>query len=210
MALQEKRLRSSLIASVGRIATAMPKLMISILLTIIACFYTSFDLDKIKNFFFSFIQKGRSKAILGRLSFALKAYAKAYLLLFVLTFFELLIGLLILRRPYAFILALIIAAIDILPVFGAGKMSAAVEIGLVHFQTHAGHHKNGKMADHEPKCPDPRAEDDHGQQNRRDICRDRQSREKKRKYRRYHHATHKNDVTEQRVLELWPFHSFLL
>ena len=113
---------SSLIASVGRIATAMPKLMISILLTIIACFYTSFDLNKIKDFFFSLIQKGRSKAILGRFSFALKAYAKAYLLLFVLTFFELLIGLLILRRPYAFILALIIAAIDILPVFGAGAI----------------------------------------------------------------------------------------
>lgn len=111
---------TSLISSVGRIASAMPKLIISVLLTIIACFYTSFDLDKIKEFFFSLLQKGKSKAFLGRFSFALKAYAKAYLLLFVITFFELLIGLFILRRQYAFILALLIAAIDILPVFGAG------------------------------------------------------------------------------------------
>ncbi len=113
---------ASLTSSVGRVAAAMPKFIISILMTVIACFYTSFDLDKIKEFLFSLVNKNKAKGILELISFALKAYVKAYFLLFILTFFEVLIGLLILRRPYAFIIALLVATVDILPIFGAGTI----------------------------------------------------------------------------------------
>ena len=53
---------------------------------------------------------------------ALKSYAKAYLLIMLLTFCEVFVGLLIMRRRYAFILAFLIAVVDILPIFGAGTV----------------------------------------------------------------------------------------
>ena len=52
----------------------------------------------------------------------MRCYAKAYLLLFLLTFVEVLCGLLILRRPYAFLVAFVIATVDILPVLGTGTV----------------------------------------------------------------------------------------
>lgn len=113
---------ASLTSAIGRAASAMPRVIIAVMITVIACFYMSFDLDKIKELFFSLFKKNIAKDILERISFALKAYAKAYLLLFIMTFSEVLVGLLILRRPYAFIIALTVAAVDILPIFGAGTL----------------------------------------------------------------------------------------
>ncbi len=48
--------------------------------------------------------------------------AKAYLILFVITFAQLWIGFLILRLPYALTLALVTAFLDILPVLGVGTV----------------------------------------------------------------------------------------
>lgn len=47
-------------------------------------------------------------------------YLRSYLLLFLLTFAELFLGFLILRIPYAGVLAFAIAVFDILPVLGTG------------------------------------------------------------------------------------------
>ena len=49
-------------------------------------------------------------------------FGRAYALLMLLTFVELFIGLLLLRVPYAFLLALLIAVVDILPVLGTGTI----------------------------------------------------------------------------------------
>ena len=51
-----------------------------------------------------------------------KRYFNAYLILMLITFVELLIGLLILRVKYAFLVALCVSVLDILPVFGAGTV----------------------------------------------------------------------------------------
>lgn len=113
---------SSVSSLAARVASAAPRVIITVVITVTSCFYTSFDLDKIKELSFSLFKKNIAKDILQKISFALKAYAKAYLFLFIMTFFEILTGLLILRRPYAFLVALLIAAVDILPVFGAGSV----------------------------------------------------------------------------------------
>lgn len=58
-------------------------------------------------------------------------YLRAYLLLFALTFLQLLIGFSLLRLPYVFMPALLIAAVDFLPVLGVGTVLvpwAAVEL----------------------------------------------------------------------------------
>lgn len=66
-----------------------------------------------------------------RLKKALLGWTKAYLLIFVLTVAELTAGLLILRVSYPLVVAVVIAAIDILPLIGAGAVLlpwAAVEL----------------------------------------------------------------------------------
>ena len=53
---------------------------------------------------------------------AFKRYLRAYFLLLLLTFFELLVGLAILGSDYVFLLAFLTALLDILPVLGVGTV----------------------------------------------------------------------------------------
>ena len=118
-------LGSTVTSVLGRAVVAMPKIAIALVVTAISCFYTSCDLDKIKAFFLSVLPKEKNSAahsFLRMIAYALRAYAKVYLTLFLLTFAEVFIGLLLLRRPYAFLWALLVAIVDILPLFGAGTI----------------------------------------------------------------------------------------
>ncbi len=102
-----------------------PKVIITALVTLIACFYFAMDYGRIREGALKLLPNKageRLTRILSSLGSALKSYAKAYLFIMLLTFCEVFVGLLILRRRYAFILALIIAVVDILPVFGAGTV----------------------------------------------------------------------------------------
>ena len=47
-------------------------------------------------------------------------YMRSYLLLLVITFAEMAVGLFLIRAPYPLVMALIIAALDLLPVIGVG------------------------------------------------------------------------------------------
>ena len=47
---------------------------------------------------------------------------RSYLLILVITFFEMLVGLFLLRAPYPFVMALLIATLDLLPVLGVGSV----------------------------------------------------------------------------------------
>lgn len=73
----------------------------------------------------------RFHAIRKRLKSALGGYGKAQLWLIGVTFSVLTVGLLLLRRPKAPLLALIIALIDALPVFGSGTV--LIPWGIVSF-----------------------------------------------------------------------------
>ena len=100
-----------------------PKLLITLAVSIIACYYFATDNDRIREGIYkmlskkgcSFLQRGTK--VLGR---AVKSYAKAYLLLMLITFLEVFVGLLILKKRYAFIVAVIVAVVDVLPLFGTG------------------------------------------------------------------------------------------
>ncbi len=102
-----------------------PRVLITALVTLIACVYFAMDYGRIRESALKALPKNaeeRLSRILSSLGNALKSYAKAYLFIMLLTFCEVFTGLLILRRRYAFILALLIAVVDILPVFGAGTV----------------------------------------------------------------------------------------
>lgn len=58
----------------------------------------------------------------GSMSRFCKGYLRAYLILGLITFGEMFLGLSILGVPYTFLLALVIAVVDFLPVFGTGTV----------------------------------------------------------------------------------------
>ncbi len=117
------RALSSFAASLGgALATALkatPAAVGNAVLFVMCVYYMSMDFDKIK------------KALTYRLPSAVRQrggellnvcvrFLHSYLRLFLLTFFELLIGLFIICPRFALLGALCIAALDILPVIGAG------------------------------------------------------------------------------------------
>ncbi len=118
-------LGARLSAILGRLITAAPGAVIGCVVTVMSCFYLSMDYGEIGRRLLSFFPPAAGKrlqAVQKRLGGVLRCYAKAYLLLFLLTFVEVLCGLLILRRPYAFLVAFVIATVDILPVLGTGTV----------------------------------------------------------------------------------------
>ncbi len=101
----------------------MPGAVIFIIITLISCFYFADDVDRINRFAVSLLPKGWQEKVPDiKRNFLKKAgkYVRAYVLLLILTFGELLAGFYILRVPYPFLLAIFIALLDILPVLGVG------------------------------------------------------------------------------------------
>ena len=116
---------------------ALPSILLFLVISIIASFYFSLDFEAINNMISKilpqkirekiprFKQKTRSLAV---------RYLKAYSILLVLTFFEVFIGLSLMSVDYAFLLALAISFLDILPVFGVGTV--LIPWALFSFFTH--------------------------------------------------------------------------
>jgi sporulation integral membrane protein YtvI len=114
---------AALASAVGKIAMGTPKAVIGTVVAVVASFYLCTDLENIKSYLLGFFSEESQKKVRGMLSRVLggiKAYAVAYFWLFVITFAELYLGLFLLGRRYALLLALLLALIDMLPLFGAG------------------------------------------------------------------------------------------
>ena len=104
-------------------ATSLPYVILTIVLTIMATFYLSYDRERIANYFkrtfpgnvvkkFGLIKNGVFTAIFGQI----KAQLFISFVLMVIIFF----GLVIIGKRYALLMALIIGVADALPVVGAG------------------------------------------------------------------------------------------
>lgn len=122
-----ERLLSGIGDAVGSILARAVKKTPSALLvgvtTVASCYYVSVDLEKIRELAVSLLPQAwrdgvhsLKKGLLG----VLTGYIKAYAVLFAMTFCETLAGLLIICPQYAWIGALAVATVDILPVLGAG------------------------------------------------------------------------------------------
>ncbi len=109
----------------SRLLRATPTAVVSGILTLISCYYMSVDFERISAFLIGLLPtsaKDRLSAVkIGALSIAF-GYLKGYAILFLITFSEALVGLLILCPSYAWLWALVIAAVDVLPILGAGTV----------------------------------------------------------------------------------------
>jgi sporulation integral membrane protein YtvI len=133
-------------ALVGALLRATPSVLLFCLVTLVACFYFSVEYEEITHTLTGLFPprwQARLPHLKQRLSEALTRYAKAYLLLFLITFFELFIGFLVLRVEYAFLLALLAALLDALPVLGVGTV--LVPTALVSFALHDLHRGVGLL-----------------------------------------------------------------
>ena len=107
----------------GALIKALPSAFITVVISVIACFYFSMDHERIAYAMKHLLPSSVSSKLTlvkQKIKGILKGYLRAYAMIFLITFLELWGGLLILRRNYAFFLALLIAAVDILPLFGTG------------------------------------------------------------------------------------------
>ncbi|MDD3438331.1 MAG: sporulation integral membrane protein YtvI [Clostridiaceae bacterium] len=103
--------------------TVLPSTLIFILITLIATFFITKDKGLIKDFIFRQLPPTWSAKITSLktdLLVALIGFLKAQSIILSVTFIESFIGLTIIGIDYAFILAIIIAILDILPVLGTG------------------------------------------------------------------------------------------
>ena len=116
---------SFLSASVAGIATNIPSILITIIVTVVASCYLAKDSDVVMSFIRTHISVKVHKIIVDAKDIFFKSVlriVKSYLLLMLLTFFELSIGFLILGVDNAIALAAIIAVVDVLPVLGTGAI----------------------------------------------------------------------------------------
>lgn len=110
-------------ARLTAVASRLPALFAAWLVALIACFYFAMDYLRVNAFLAGLCPRAvREKLpqVKKRTAVLFRHWAGAYLLLFLLTFGELFAGLLLLRERYAFLLAFLIALMDILPVLGVG------------------------------------------------------------------------------------------
>lgn len=101
----------------------IPGFIVKLVVTVVATFFIAIDFSKIAEFFKRWIPAEKESIINKGVDYiknVIFIYIRSYSLLFLMIFVELSTGLLILRIPYAVLLVLGIADIDILPVLGTG------------------------------------------------------------------------------------------
>ena len=107
------------------IAVIIPKILVITLITIISTFYTSLDYNNITRAIANQIPEKVRTTIIdikSRFLEAIYKYLRAYFLIFLIAYSELVIGFLIVGIRYAFLIALLVAVVDILPVLGTGTV----------------------------------------------------------------------------------------
>ena len=122
---QSSSVVSALTRSTLNSAKNIPFILIGIVFTILAAFFILSDRENIK----STVKKAvgptvaeKLRAVRSDLSSAFFAYLKAQGILMCITFCELFAGLSILKIRYSFLIAILIAILDAIPIFGTGTV----------------------------------------------------------------------------------------
>ncbi len=110
---------------VKSIIKKLPNIVLSIIISLVSACFLAFDYDNIINFIKRQLSKKSievARSIKRIVNFSIYCLFKGYFIIMIITFAEILLGLFILGINNPFVLAIIIATIDILPVFGAGTV----------------------------------------------------------------------------------------
>ena len=120
---------SSLTATLPGAAVSLvreiPSVLLFIIVLLIAAYYFSSDGGELWGGIRSILPdkwQKRLPILARKLKKSLAGYVKAYFLLMLLTFFEMLLGLTALGVEYAFLMAIIISVVDVLPILGTGTV----------------------------------------------------------------------------------------
>ncbi len=111
---------------------ALPRVFLSFGTFLLALFYFGSDYERITAFIRCQLSEKQAAFVreLKREFFdTVLSVLRAYAILLLMTFAELAVGFTVLQLPYAFVSALIIALVDILPVFGTGTILVPWGIG---------------------------------------------------------------------------------
>ena len=119
------KLISWLVELVSTAVRSVPRFLFFLLVTVISSVYFSMDLERINNAVKSLLpEKFSSKLVRIKnrfFSVGIK-YIRSYLILMLITFGVMLIGFLILRVKNAFLIAALVAFLDLLPIIGVGTL----------------------------------------------------------------------------------------
>ena len=110
-------------ALASKLVSAIPQIFIFCVITVLSAVYFCMDYEKFRHFLQSHISMERWAVAVSAgetCKRTAKQFLKSYLLLFLITFAGLFLGFTLLRESYAFLFALITAAVDSLPIFGMG------------------------------------------------------------------------------------------
>ncbi len=120
---------SSLSAALPAAAVALVREVPSALLFVVVLFIAAYYFSSDGNALWDGIRvvlpdswQRRLPAVARKLKKSLAGYIKAYFLLMLLTFSEMLLGLSVLGVEYAFIMAIVISVVDVLPILGTGTV----------------------------------------------------------------------------------------
>jgi sporulation integral membrane protein YtvI len=105
--------------------SALPKLAIFFLISIVATFFIAKDEEKIANAILHQLpltMRQKFLSLKNNLFSALIGFLKAQLIILTITFIESLIGLNIIGVRYAFLISVFVSIVDILPVLGTGSV----------------------------------------------------------------------------------------
>ena len=111
-------------AAIG-IVSKIPEMLLCVAVILISAFYFSCDSRSTLGAFSSLLPEKWQKQLPDlkqKVTSTLSGYLKAYLLIMLITFCEVFVGLSILKVNYAFIISIIVAIVDILPILGTGTV----------------------------------------------------------------------------------------
>ncbi len=117
-----ERLGEALTGAALGVATSLPSGVLSVLVFLLSCFYLALDGERLLSGAIAWLapgSRGRVREVCRATACALRAYLRAYGLLFCLTLVQLLIGFWMIGVRYAFLVAFIISVLDLLPALGA-------------------------------------------------------------------------------------------
>ena len=123
-------------AFASKLVSAIPQIFIFCVITVLSAVYFCMDYEAVCAFFRSLIPTARQEAAgaaLNTLKRTALQFLKSYLILFLLMFAGLFLGFVLLGERYAFLFALMTAAVDSLPIFGMGII--ILPLALFHFLT---------------------------------------------------------------------------
>lgn len=119
------RLGQALTSAAMGAAAAVPRAVLSLLVFFLTCFYLSLDGARLLSGLLDCLPVGSREGVRQKcaaMADALRAYLRAYVLIFLLTLAELTVGFCIVGVRYAFLIAVLVALLDLLPVLGSGAV----------------------------------------------------------------------------------------